>query len=128
MAQNYLFSSFEKTRQLKPQTWKNTDLMIGDPVLVRNFRQTHKSEPKFLNGFTITDVINQNTYLVRNNDTDKISRLHVGDLKIDQADPYFMEKEISRIRTEQKDDSTHREEDTDDLDESSINEPQQTDQ
>ena len=61
MAQNHLFSSFEKTRQLKPQTWRNTELMIGDPVLVRNFKRTHTSEPKFFDNFVITEVLNRDT-------------------------------------------------------------------
>ena len=100
MAQNHLHATFERTDQLNPQKYRNNEFEIGSPVLVRNFRKIMKSDPKFIKGFVITEKVNEYTYQVKNERTENVTKYHVNDLKNDYNDPYYLEREIRKIREE----------------------------
>ena len=76
-AMTELFSTFERTDQLKSRKLRNNEFDIGQSVLVRNHRRTHKTQPLFIDNFVITEKLNEYTYFVKNLETDKISKYHV---------------------------------------------------
>ena len=46
----------------------------------------------------MTERVNEYTYMVKNNRTEKVTKIHIGDLKADQVDGHFLEKEIKRYQ------------------------------
>ena len=64
---------------------RNSDYSAGDYVLVKNFRKKNKTEPNFLAGFEIVRRIAAGTYLVKNVNTQKYSKVAIRDIKKDFA-------------------------------------------
>ena len=82
-AQNELHCTFEKVDNLRPQIWRNFNYKIGDPVLVRNHKRIYKTEPEFLEKYIIMEKVNDYSYLVKNLETDRVTKLHINDVKLD---------------------------------------------
>ena len=121
MAQNHLHATFERTDRLNASKFKNNEFQVGSPVLVRNFRKTFKSDPRFVKGYVITEKVDNYSYNVKNNQTDNVTKYHVSDLKNDLSDPYYLDREVERIREEETDEQTRVS--TDDEEENEPSEP-----
>ena len=51
--------------------------------MIRNHRKIYKTEAEFLTGFSIVEKINDYTYIVINEKTQRKTKLHVEDIKLD---------------------------------------------
>merc|ERR1712212_1054770 len=77
-AQNFLEATFERTDRLRaPHQQKlNNSFEMGDLVMVRNFAKTKKTEKEFISGYVVTEKVNEYTYMVKNDRTEKVTKIH----------------------------------------------------
>ena len=81
------FDAYSRSQNLcaRRTNLRNAEYVANDPILVRNFRKSGKMEPNFLKGFRIVRQVGPSTYLVKNEQTNRYSKINIRDIKRDHS-------------------------------------------
>ena len=83
------FDAFSKSLNLSARrnNLRNSEFYAGQRILLRNFRKSNKFEQNFLSNYQVVRRLGLQTYMVKNNITNRYSKVNIKDMKADKNHP-----------------------------------------